>query len=131
MAFTVVDGMRAMELGTVGEMRERLNGLVLAGLKRATAGLLQEYEDEPFEHPGERLVVVDDHVQRVGVVEVTSTTLTTFGDVPWSFAQAENEGDTSIEEWRDGHRGFWRSEGIDVTNDTPVFLIYFTLIDAH
>ena len=131
MAFPVVDGMRAMELGTVGEMRERLNGLVLAGLKRATAGLLQEYEDEPFEHPGERLVVVDDHVQRVGIVEVTSTTLTTFGDVPWSFAQAENEGDTSIEEWRDGHRGFWRREGIEVTDDTLVFLIYFTLIDTH
>src|ERR1035437_3626827 len=109
MAFTVVDGMRAMELGTVGEMRERLNGLVRAGWKGATAGLLEEYGDEPFEHPGERLVVVDDHVQRVGVVEVTSTTLTTFGDVPWCFAQAKNEGDTSIEEWRDGHRGFWRS----------------------
>src|ERR1035437_3949039 len=113
MAVTVVDGMRAMELGTVGEMRERLNGLVLAGLKKATAGLLPEYEAEPFERPGERLVVVNDHVQRVGIVEVTSTTLTTFGDVPWSFAQAENEGDRSIEEWRDGHRAFWRRDRRD------------------
>jgi uncharacterized protein YhfF len=130
MAFPVVDGMRTLELGTEGAMRERLNGLVLAGLKRATAGLLPEYGDEPFEHPGEHLVIVDDHGQRVGVVEVTSTMRTTFGAVPWSFAQAENEGDTSIEQWRTGHRGFWRREGINVTDETPVFLIYFSLIDA-
>ena len=50
MAFPVVDGLRTMEIGSVGEMRERLNGLILAGEKRATAGLVQEYEDEPFEH---------------------------------------------------------------------------------
>ena len=131
MAFPVVDGMRALELGTIGAMRARLNGLVLAGLKKATAGLLTEYEDEPLEQPGERLAVVDDHVQRVGIVEVTSTTLTTFGDVPWSFAQAENEGDETIEEWRDGHRRFWRSEGIDVIDETPVFLVYLKRIEAR
>lgn len=112
-------------------MRDRLNELVLARKKRATAGLVQEYEEEPFEQPGERLVLVDDHVHRVGVIEVTDTTLTTFGSVPWSFAQAENEGDISIEQWREGHRRFWRSEGIDVTNETPVFLVYFKLIEPR
>lgn len=131
MAFPVVDGLRTMAIGSVGEMRERLNGLILAGEKRATAGLVQEYEDEPFEHLGERLVLVDDLGRRVGVVEVTDTTLTTFGRVPWSFAQAENEGDESIEEWRDGHRRFWRSEGIDVTDETPVFLVYLKRIEAR
>ena len=131
MAFPVVDGLRTMEIGSVGEMRERLNGLILAGEKRATAGLVQENEDEPFEHLGERLVLVDDLGRRVGIVEVTDTTLTTFGRVPWSFAQAENEGDESIEEWRDGHRRFWRSEGIDVTDETPVFLVCFKLIEAR
>jgi uncharacterized protein YhfF len=120
-----------MAIGSVGEMRERLNGLILAGEKRATAGLVQEYEDEPFEHLGERLVLVDDLGRRVGIVEVTDTTLTTFGRVPWSFAQAENEGDETIEEWRDGHRRFWRSEGIDVIDETPVFLVYLKRIEAR
>jgi len=123
--------MRTLELGSVGAMRERLNALVLAGEKRATAGLVEEYEDEPFEQPGERLVLVDDHGQRCGLVEVTGAERTTFGEVPWSFAQAENEGDTSIEEWRDGHRAFWQSEGVVVTDATPVSLVYFTLVDAH
>jgi len=131
MAFPVVDGLRSMEIGSVGEMRERLNGLILAGKKRATAGLAQEYGDEPFEHVGERLVLVDDLMRRVGVVEVTDASHTTFGRVPWSFAQAEHEGDESIEEWRDGHRRFWRSEGIAVTDETPVFLVYFKLVDAR
>ena len=70
-------------------------------------------------------------MRRVGVVEVTDTTLTTFGRVPWSFVQAENEGDESIEEWRDGHRRFWRSEDIDVIDETPVFLVCFKLIEAR
>jgi hypothetical protein len=41
-----LDGLRALELGTPGEMRVRLNDLVVAGLKTATAGTLAEYERE-------------------------------------------------------------------------------------
>ncbi|MFI8945028.1 hypothetical protein ACIGO6_00715 [Streptomyces sp. NPDC053750] len=37
---------RALELGTPGETRERLNALVLAGRKTATTGLLAEYVEE-------------------------------------------------------------------------------------
>lgn len=129
MRFPEVDGLRALELGTPGAMRSRLNALVLAGQKRATAGTLDQYDDNEKEHVGELLAVVDDDLARVGVVEVTETLETTFGAVPWSFAQAEGEGDTSIEEWREGHRRFWASEGVDITDDTPVFLIHFRLVD--
>lgn len=38
-----VNGMRALELGTQGEVRVELNSLVLAGKKIATTGLLEEY----------------------------------------------------------------------------------------
>jgi uncharacterized protein YhfF len=128
MKFPVVDGLRTLELGSPGLMRERLNALVLAGLKRATAGTTDDYVDNEHEHVGERLALVDDDLQRIAVVEVTDTLETTFGEVPWSFAQAEHEGDASIEEWREGHRAFWESEGVVVTDDLPVFLIYFTLV---
>jgi uncharacterized protein YhfF len=117
-----------MELGTPGTMRAWLNGLVLSGAKRATAGTLDQYDANEFERVGERLTLVDDDLRPVGVIEVTATELTTFGQVPWSFAQAENEGDASLEEWRAGHRRFWEAEGIDVTDDLPVFLIYFDLV---
>jgi uncharacterized protein YhfF len=54
-----VDGLRALELGTPGDLRAELNGLVLDGRKRATAGLLAEYaeEQEELEHVGERLAL--------------------------------------------------------------------------
>lgn len=47
MGFSVVDGRRAMELGSVGPMREHPNNLVLAGLKKATAGTLDDYGMNP------------------------------------------------------------------------------------
>lgn len=122
--------MRALELGTPGELRARLNGLVLAGRKRATAGLLSEYaeEDEPLEIIGERLALVDDDGRKVGVVEVTDVEVVPFGEVPWAFAQAEGEGDESIEEWRDGHRRFFAGFGIEVDDLTPTTLVRFRLV---
>ena len=112
-------------------MRQRLNQLVLDGQKRATAGLLSDYGDEPLENVGERLVLVDDDTEPIGLVEVVRTGLTTFAEVPWEFAASEAEGDHTIEEWRAGHRRFWESEGIAVTNDLEVYLIWFTLIERQ
>ena len=94
--------MRSLELGSPGEMRARLNALVVAGQKRATAGLVEEYEQEgeQLEHVGERLVLLDDGGAAVGTVEVTSVAVSTFGEVPWEFAESEGEGDRDLEEWR-------------------------------
>ena len=126
-----VDGLRALELGTPGELRARLNGLVLEGRKRATAGLLAEYaeEREELEHVGERLALLDDDGARVATVEVTDVERTRFADVTWDFAAAEGEGDRDLEEWRAGHRRFWAGEGTPVTDDTAVVLLRFSLVD--
>ena len=72
MAFAIVDGHRALEIGTPGPMRQRLNQLILDGHKRATAGLLVEYvrEDEELESEGELLSLVDDENRRVATVRV-------------------------------------------------------------
>jgi uncharacterized protein YhfF len=129
MKFPAIDGLRALELGSAGPVRRRLNELVLAGLKRATAATLDEYDENEFEHVGEHLALVDDDLRRIGVVEVTRTVLTTFAKVPWSFAARENEGDASIAQWRAGHRAFWEAEGVAVRDDMPVFLIYFELVE--
>ena len=65
MSFPVVDGLRTMEFGSPGQMRDWLNDLVLSGRKVGTFGLVDEYveEDEPVEEVGERLCVVDDDLQ--------------------------------------------------------------------
>jgi uncharacterized protein YhfF len=109
MAIDEIDGLRTLEIGTPGEMRQRLNALILDRRKRATAGLLLDYvrDDVELEYVGERLALVDDDQRRIAVVQVEQVDTVPFGGVSWKFAQAEGEGDQSLEEWRDGHRRFW------------------------
>lgn len=125
-----IDGMRTLELGSPGEMRGRLNALVLAGRKRATLGLESEYtaEGEEFEHAGERLALVDDHGARIAVVEVRTVTRSRFGDVPWDFAHAESEGHADLAEWREGHLRYYARVGESVDDDTPVVQIRMHLL---
>jgi uncharacterized protein YhfF len=129
-SFPVVDGLRAIEFGTPGEMRSRLVDLVVHGNKRATAGLLHgdyEAEGEPVEHVGERLAVVDDDGVRVATVEVTRVEVCRFDEVPDEFALAEAEGDLDAADFRASHRAFWTSVGETVEDSTPVVLVYFDL----
>ncbi|MDT0268596.1 ASCH domain-containing protein [Streptomyces sp. DSM 44915] len=121
--------MRALELGTTGELRERLNALVLAGRKTATTGLLAEYveETEGLEFVGERLALLDNGGDPVATVEITSVALAPFGAVTWAHAAAEGEGDRSLEEWRAGHRRFWAAIGTPVDEDTPLVCLRFRL----
>ncbi|HET7735103.1 MAG TPA: ASCH domain-containing protein [Nocardioidaceae bacterium] len=132
MAWPRVDGLRALELGSPGEMRAWLNRLVLEGRKRATAGLLDEYaeEQEELEHVGERLALVGDDGARVATVEITGVERSRFADVTWDFAAAEGEDDRDLEEWRAGHRRFWAGAGTPVTDDTAVVLLRFALVDV-
>jgi uncharacterized protein YhfF len=125
-----IDRLRILEIGTPGAMRQRLNELILSGRKRATAGLLRDYEHEgvELESVGERLALVDDDMRRIAITEVVQVATVPFGDVSWEFAMAEGEGDTSIEEWREGHRRFWKSVGEVVDESTPVVLVWFELV---
>jgi uncharacterized protein YhfF len=110
-------------------MRDRLNGLVLAGHKRATAGVLDEYEQEGevVEHVGERLALLDSDGQQIATVEVTSVEIAAFSDVPWELAQAEGEGHRDLEHWREGHRRFWTDHGLPVQDETSIVMIRFRL----
>ncbi|SCL38480.1 Uncharacterized protein YhfF [Micromonospora pallida] len=127
-----IGDLRTLSLGTPGEMRSRLNTLVLSGVKTATAGLLSEYaeEGEELEYVGERLALVDDHDRLVGVVEVTGVEVVRFADVTWDFARSEGEGDRDLDEWRTGHRNFWAREGSTVTDDTSVVCVRMRLVSA-
>jgi uncharacterized protein YhfF len=124
-----MNGMRALELGTPGELRERLNALVLAGRKTATTGLLAEYveETEGLEFEGERLALLGNDGDHVATIEITGVERASFGDVTWEHAAAEGEGDRSLDEWRDGHRHFWAGIGTPVDEDTPLVCLRFRL----
>ena len=127
MAFPVVGGLRAVEFGMPGELRQRLVHLVLHGNKRATAGLMAEYEHEiePLEHVGERLAVVDDDGRHVATIRVTEVVVSRFADVPDRFTLAEAEGDLNAGDFRSSHSAYWASVGSPVTDDTLVVQVYF------
>ena len=130
MAFPVIGGLRAIEFGEPGEMRRRLVDLVINGNKRATAGLLSEYEeeDEQLEHVGERLAILDDDGHHVGTVRVTRVVVSRFADVPDEFALAEAEGDLNAADFRASHTSYWSSVGTPVAADTLVVQLYFDLL---
>jgi uncharacterized protein YhfF len=132
MTWPVIDGLRTLELGFAGEQRDRLTGYVLHGRKRATAGVVAEYDEEgePLERVGERLVLVDSAGEEIARIAVTEVNVRRFDDVDWAFADDEGEGFTSIEDWREGHRRHWAREGRDITGDTPIVCIRFELLDA-
>jgi uncharacterized protein YhfF len=123
-----VRGMRSMEMGTPGAMRAELTKLVLDGRKTATTGLLDDYREEAegLEYPGEKLALLDDGGEMVGVLTISHVEVRSFGDVAWEHAKAEGEGDSSIEEWREGHVRYWGRLGKQVDDETPVVCLRFT-----
>ena len=127
MAFPVIDGLRTIEFGTPGQIRDWLVSLVLDGVKCASAGLLSEYADEgePLEQVGELLAVVDGEGRRVATLRVLRVDVMRFADVPDDFALAEGEGDLSGDDFRAGHSSYWGRQGISVDGDTEVVLIRF------
>ncbi len=130
MAFLRVNGLRSIEFGTPGQMRDRLNNLIINGNKRATAGLLKEDyldEGEEIEFVGEKLAILDNQQKPIGIVKVTRVEVLDFKDVPTEFALAEAEGDLSGDDFRQSHLKFWNSIGIEVLPDTKIVTVYFDL----
>lgn len=122
-----------LEFAEPGNMRRWLVGLVLDGYKRATAGLVADYEaeGESIERVGDLQTVVDDDGLPVADVVVTEVRIVRLADVPWEFVEAENEGDVSLEEWRAGHEAYWESVDCHVDDDTQVVLVWFELVKVH
>lgn len=130
MSFPVVNGMRAVEFGTPGAMREELNALVLSGRKKATAGTLQwDYEahNEPIESIGEKLAVLDSTGGQVATILATKVEIRKFSEVPDEFALAEGEGDLSGDDFRVSHLSYWSKIGLTIEDDTQIVLLYFEL----
>ena len=130
MSFPIVNGLRSIEFGNPGESRDRLISHILDGNKRATAGTLQwDYvaENEPIESVGEKLAVIDNQNKHVATIEATRVEVKRFADVPTEFALAEAEGDLNGDDFRESHRRYWQSTGIQILDETRVVTLYFDL----
>ncbi|XZG71293.1 ASCH domain-containing protein [Chitinibacteraceae bacterium HSL-7] len=108
--------------------------LVLSGKKRATASLQWTFDatggTQP--KPGDLSIVTAFDGTPLAVIETRDVAVHPFIDVPFSFAQAENEGDTSIEGWREQHRGFFERECERIEREPsahmPIVCEYFEVL---
>ncbi|HEY2937125.1 MAG TPA: ASCH domain-containing protein [Gaiellaceae bacterium] len=124
--------MRRAEFGFAGtDLRRRLVEAILRGEKTATAGLLEEHEQDGEAVPevGERQLLVDEHDAEVGVIETTEVRIIPIREVDLPFAVDEGEGFETVAEWRVAHERFWTSYWGPVDDDTLIVAERFRLVE--
>ena len=91
---------------------DELAALVLAGTKRATAGLVWAFESErkPIPKPGDLSVVTLFSGKPVCFIETQSIQVVPFSEVAEDFAATEGEGDGSLAYWQRAHKAFFGRE---------------------
>ncbi len=100
-------------------MADELLGLVLAGGKRATAGLLEPGESPPA--AGDHWLVLDGAGRPGCVLRMTQVRIGPLASVDDAFARDEGEGDLTRGWWLDAHRAFFRRTGAGSDPDAVVF----------
>jgi uncharacterized protein YhfF len=124
--------LRGIEFGTPGEFREELNELVIKGIKKATSGTLEwDYQanNEPIETIGEKIAVLNSEGRHIATIQATKVEVVRFADVPDEFALTEGEGDLSGNDYRASHLRYWSKQGLEITDDTQIVLLYFESIE--
>lgn len=114
------------------DLSTKLALLVRDGPKRATAGLLSDYEDgteaTSMPKPGELSVILDGVENPICVIRTTEVEIRRFGEVDEEFAWDEGEGDRTLEWWRKAHIWFFSQRGTRIDDDTKMVLERFELL---
>lgn len=110
-----LDASRYYETFAFGDgeaLAAELAQLVLAGVKRATAGSLWTFEamGKPLPAPGDLSVVTTWGGEPLCIIETRSIEIVPFRAVPAAFAADEGEGDGSLAFWRQAHREYFTRE---------------------
>ncbi|MCL2353564.1 MAG: ASCH domain-containing protein [Defluviitaleaceae bacterium] len=94
------------------EIANDLLAMVLAGVKKATAGSLLAYECKGDRVPqvGDYSIVTDWEGNPHCVIETTNVTILPFSEITYDICKREGEDDT-LESWQKSHRRFFTEEG--------------------
>ncbi len=120
--------------GNTPEMALELAGLVIAGVKTATASLAKTNELEPQNAPipDGYSVVTDFEGEPLCVIQTSEIRHLPFAEVDAEFAADEGEGDRSLEYWRRVHRDYFEKEsarlGFEFNRDSIVCCERFVLL---
>lgn len=125
---------QAWSFGDSPEMADDLGGLVVQGVKTATASLVWIYEAglEPMPVEGAYSVILDGRGQPLCVIRTTRLYILPFDEVDVEQAYLEGEGDRSLEYWRKVHWTFFgqgcREIGREPDAKMPVLCERFVLL---
>ena len=116
------------------ELADELSQLIVSGIKTGTCSALWEWEAEknPIPQPGLISIVLGGLGQPMCIIETTEVFVCRFNAVDEEFAQAEGEGDLSLEYWREAHIKFFSRVlpkiGREFSEDMPLVCERFKLI---
>ncbi len=120
--------------GDSPELADQLAALVRHGPKRATAGLVLEYEHDGEKIPdvGDYWVVLDGRGDEVCVIRDTEVVTKPLREVDEAFAWDEGEGDRSLRDWWEGHERYFTRRcaelGVPFRDDLPTVFERFELV---
>ncbi|MFC7489815.1 MULTISPECIES: ASCH domain-containing protein [unclassified Knoellia] len=121
--------------GATAEQADELLGLVLDGVKTATASAAWDYEaeDEPLPEPGTLGIVLDGSGRPRALIETSQVAVVPFDEVDEEHARREGEGDLSLAHWRTVHERFFTdhaTHGQAFAKDMPVVCERFRVLYA-
>ena len=128
---------RAIEVFSFGATPQQATLLahhVIKGHKRATTCWIDAMEREglPLPSPGLVSIVTDGFGIPLCVIETERVVRARFGDATDEIARAEDEGDRSLADWREGHHAFFTAEaaqhGLVFDDDALLLHEYFRLV---
>lgn len=112
------------------ELATELGLLVRDGPKRATTGMLADYQRDGEALPvvGAYSVILDGAGEPLCIIRTALVETRPFGEVDEEFAWVEGEGDRSLEYWREAHMRFFAHQGTPISDDVVVVLERFELV---
>jgi uncharacterized protein YhfF len=120
--------------GDDARQADELGGLVLRGPKRATAGMVADYETDgiPLPQVGDHCVFVLGDGRPGGVLRTTDIRIGPLSSVDDQFAWDEGEGDRSLEYWMAAHVAYFTGRcaalGLAFSHDIEVAFERFDLV---
>ncbi|GAA1823723.1 ASCH domain-containing protein [Agromyces salentinus] len=122
------------QFGDHPELTDELLDLVVAGTKRATAGLVAEFEAEaqPLPRVGSHWIACDSTGRPRAILRSTELRIAVLDEVDESFAYDEGEDDRTLSSWRDGHTRYWMRSaarlGFEWTPEHEIVLERFAVV---